>query len=199
MQKTKFTLNDNEYRIIVQSRRSVAAVRDLKDCCLEAAYLVDGFPAATVKGEYQSILKMIIDKIATVAIAETLAYEKDNSLKPITIKLPGDKQYDPMKPTEVPGTSGGAVYNVVLTTHEGVVSYKASEGSITATNGKCPRVRTVKTSAGKSWFHTNVNDYGVQFGTVENSHMSSTGKNAEETAALIKRGLRALFGLGIDF
>lgn len=199
MQKTKFNYNDNEYRIIVQSRRSIVAVRDLKDCCLEAAYLVGGQEISFVKGEQKSVLKMVIDKIATVAIAETFAYEKDSALQPTTIKLPGGKQYDPMKPTEVPGTSGGAVYNVVLTTHNGVVSYKASDGSILAPKGKLPRIRITKSNAGKAWPITTVNDVGADFGTVENSHMASTGKNSEETAALIKRGLHALLGLGIDF
>lgn len=199
MQKTKFKFNDNEYRIIVQTRRSVAAVRDLKDCCLEALFIIDGAAPALVKGEYQSVKKILVEKISTVAIVETLAYENDSALKPITIKLPGDKQYDPMKPTEVPGTSGGAVYNVVLTTHEGLVSYKASDGSISVSGGKCPRVRVVKSNSSKSWVATTVNDAGTPFGTVESSHMASTGKNSEQTASLIKRGLDSLLCLGIDF
>jgi hypothetical protein len=199
MQKTKFKLNDNEYRIIVQTRRTIAAVRDMTYCCLEAVFITDGVNPVPIKGAYESVLKIIVNRISNVAIAETLAFENDKSLKPAVIKLPGNKQYDAMKPTEVPGTSGGAVYNVVLTTHEGVVSYKASEGSIAATKGKCPRIRTVKSNNNKSWSVTKVNDAGMDFGTVENTHMSSTGKNAEETAALIKRGLDALLRLGIDF
>lgn len=198
MQKTKFKIDDNEYRIIAQSRKTLIAIRDLADCCLEANVRV-GDTTELIKGEKSSVLAILCGKLCINAMAEADASEKDASDKPITFQLPGEKQYDPMKPTEVPGTSGGTIYKVLLTTHHGLISYSHGNIYYGAPNNKPPRIRIVKFDLKKSWNSTKINDFGYSFSTVENTHMSSTGNKKEDTCALIMRGISILFAFGLDF
>lgn len=199
MQKTKFTYSDNEYRIIAQSRRSLVAVRNLDTCCLETYFQINHATTNTIKGEKDSVLALLCSKMATLAMDEAESAEKDSSFGPITIALPDGKKYDPMKPTEVPGTSGGSVYKVLLTTHHGLISYLHGNIQNSMPNSKPPRIRVVKNDQGKAWISTKINDAGNNFSTVESTHMSHTGSKVEDTAALIMRGLNALLSFGFDF
>lgn len=198
MQKTKFKFNENDYKIIVQTRRSLGAVRVLENCCLEACIIHEKEAPVLIKSTVNYTLRSLCWTLAGYAVAEAAVMEKTGQ-DPLEFDLPGGKKYDPMKPVKVPGTSKGVAYDTLLTTHNGIISYFHGKIEDESPKGKPPRIRLVKTDPALPWPEKYINDTGMTFSTTENTHMSHTAESAAGTKKLIARGAFILINIKKEF
>lgn len=201
MQKTKFKFKDNDYKIIIQSRETLGAIRLLEDCCAESCMITGATGAPfIVKSTLDYVLRSMCWAVAGVAMTEAQTNELMGTT-PVEFLLPDGKKYDPMKPTVVPGTSKDVKYDTLLTTYNGLISYQHGKimDAPVSNGNKAPRIRIVKADPAASWPDICINDTGVDFSTTENTHLSHTGSTVEETRKLIARGAFILLNIKKDF